>query len=331
MKISEIAKLFNGEIINLKEDKEIKGLKSLFTASEGDLTFVVDKKLYDLAKQTKASAILVKEPIKDIPVPQIIVPNPQHTFYKLIDIFYLDKPIKPRRAKTAKISKKVSIGKNVYIGDYVVIEDNVEIGNNVVIHPFTYIGENTKIGNDVIIYPRVTIYKNTDIGNRVILHSGAVIGADGFGYYRENNQHIKIKHIGKVIIEDDVEIGANTTIDRAMLDETVIKKGSKIDNLVMIAHNCIVGERTIFAAQVGLAGSTKVGNDVILAGQVGVADHIKIGDNVIVTGKSGVWSNLESGKMYGSNIPAMEWSKWKRVLAVLLKLPDIYKKLKAKL
>ncbi len=330
MKVSEIAKLFNGKLINLKEDIEITGLKSLFTADKGDLTFVVDKKLYDLAKQTKASAILVKEPIEDLQIPQIIVENPQSAFYKLIDIFYPDKKLKPRKAKTAKISKKVKIGKNVYIGDYVVIEDNVEIGNNVVIYPFSYIGENTKIGNDVIIYPRVTIYKNTQIGNRVIIHSGAVIGADGFGYYRENNQHIKIKHIGKVIIEDDVEIGANTTIDRAMLDETVIKKGTKIDNLVMIAHNCVIGERTIFAAQVGIAGSTKVGNDVILAGQVGVADHIKIGDNVIVTGKSGVWSNLESGKMYGSNIPAMEWSKWKRVLAVLVKLPDIYKKLKGK-
>ncbi len=328
MKLSEIARLFNGKLYNVKEDREITGLKSIFTAKEGDLTFLADRKLYDLAEKTNASAILVKEPIESADIPQIIVDNPQHVFYKLIDIFYPDKKLKPRRAKTAKISKKAKLGENVYIGDYVVIEDNVEIGNNTVIYPFTYIGENTKIGNDVLIYPRVTIYKNTEIGNRVIIHSGAVIAADGFGYYRENNEHIKIKHVGKVIIEDDVEIGANTTIDRAMIDETVIKRGTKIDNLVMVAHNCIVGERTIFAAQVGLAGSTKVGNDVILAGQVGVADHIKIGDGVIVTGKSGVWSNLESGKMYGSNIPAMEWSKWKRILAVLMKLPDLYKKFK---
>jgi len=299
MKLSEIARLFNGKLYNVKEDREITGLKSIFTAKEGDLTFLTDRKLYDLAEKTSASAILVREPIESTNVPQIIVDNPQ-----------------------------AKLGENVYIGDYVVIEDNVEIGNNTVIHPFTYIGENTKIGNDVIIYPRVTIYKNTEIGNRVIIHSGAVIAADGFGYYRENNEHIKIKHVGKVIIEDDVEIGANTTIDRAMIDETVIKKGTKIDNLVMVAHNCTVGERTIFAAQVGLAGSTKVGNDVILAGQVGVADHIKIGDNVIVTGKSGIWSNLEPGKMYGSNIPAMEWSKWKRILAVLVKLPDLYRKFK---
>ena len=328
MRLSEIAKLFNGKIENFKEDIEITGLKSLFTAKEGDLTFLADRKLEDLARQTKASAILVKEPIENLDIPQIVVDNPQHVFYKLIDIFYPDKTFKPRKAKTARISKKAKIGENVYIGDYVIIEDNVKIGNNTVIYPFTYIGENTKIGNDVIIYPRVSIYKNTEIGNRVIIHSGAVIGADGFGYYRENNQHVKIKHVGKVIIEDDVEIGANTTIDRAMIDETVIKKGTKIDNLVMIAHNCIIGERTIFAAQVGIAGSTKVGNDVILAGQVGVADHIKIGDNVIVTGKSGVWSNLEPGKMYGSNIPAMEWTKWKKILAVLMKLPDMYKKLK---
>ncbi|NPA51361.1 MAG: UDP-3-O-(3-hydroxymyristoyl)glucosamine N-acyltransferase [Aquificae bacterium] len=331
MKISQIAKTFNAKVINLKRDTKIKGLKSIHTAQKGDITFLTDKNLSHLAQKTKASAIFVKEPIENLNIPQIIVENPQHTFYKLIDIFYPDKPKKARKAKTAKISKNTKIGKNVYIGDYTIIEKNVEIGNNVTIYPHTYIGENTKIGDDVILYPRVTIYKDTYIGNRVIIHSGAVIGADGFGYYRENNQHQKIKHIGKVIIEDDVEIGANTTIDRAMLDETIIKKGAKIDNLVMIAHNCIVGERTIFAGQVGLAGSTEVGDDVILAGQVGVADHIKIGNNVIVTGKSGVWSNLEAGKMYGSNIPAMEWSKWKRVLAVLLKLPDIYKKIKKNL
>ena len=162
----------------------------------------------------------------------------------------------------------------------------------------------------------------------MIIHSGSVIASDGFGYYQEDGKHKKIKHIGKVVIQDDVEIGANTTIDRAMVDETVIKKGTKIDNLVMIGHNCQIGENTILVSQVGIAGSCKIGNNVILAGQVGVADHITIGDNVTVTAKSGVGKDLEPNKVYGSSFPAIEWSKWKKILFYIYKLPDILKKIK---
>ncbi|WP_029521629.1 UDP-3-O-(3-hydroxymyristoyl)glucosamine N-acyltransferase [Persephonella sp. KM09-Lau-8] len=324
MRLSEIAERFNGKLIG--EDIEIKGLKSLETAGEGELSFVADKKFVEKAKNTKASALLTFEQL-NIKIPQVVVKNPQNVFYKLIELLYSEEQ-KIGISEKASLGKDVQIGENVYIGDFAVIEEGVKIGNNVQIYPNVYIGKDVEIGDNTIIYPNVVIYKNTTIGKNVIIHSGAVIASDGFGFYQEDGQHKKIKHIGRVIIEDNVEIGANTTIDRAMVDETIIKKGTKIDNLVMIAHNCQIGENTILVSQVGIAGSTKIGKNVILAGQVGVADHITIGDNVIVTAKSGVGKDLEPNKVYGSGLQAIEWSKWKKVMFYLYKLPEIIKKLK---
>jgi len=324
VKLSQIAKEFEGKLIG--KDKEIKGLKSISSAGSGDLTFLSDKKYLDSLKNSKASAVVVPEKV-DIDIPQIIVKNPQNVFYKLLELFYKEEPPTGISGK-ASISEDAHIGKDVYIGDFVVIEKGVKIGDRVRIYPGCYIGKNTSIDEDSIIYPNAVIYRDTVIGKNVIIHSGCVIAGDGFGYYQEEGLHRKIPHVGKVIIKDNVEIGANTTIDRAMVDETVIKEGTKIDNLVMIAHNCYVGENTILISQVGIAGSAKIGKNVILAGQVGVADHITIGDNVIVTAKSGVARNLESNKVYGSGLQAIEWSKWKRIISYLYKLPEIIKKLK---
>jgi len=326
MKITEIAKFLNGEIFNLKEDEDITSAKSIHSATKGSITFLSDKKLLSQLKEIKASAILVSQPVEDIDITQIVVKNPAVAFYKLIELLYPEEENKEYISPTAKIGNNVKIGKNCYISDYVVIEDNVEIGDNVKIYPFCFVGKNTKILNDVILYPNVTIYKDTFIGNRVIIHSGAVIAGDGFGYYQEDGKHKKIKHIGKVIIEDDVEIGANTTIDRALTDETIIKSGTKIDNLVMIGHNCKIGENSILVSQVGIAGSCNIGKNVILAGQVGVADHINIGDNVIVTAKSGVGTDLPPNNVYGSGIPAIEWKKWKKILVYIYKLNELFKK-----
>lgn len=322
MKISEITKLVGGEVYNLKEDFEVVSLKSVDTASERDLTFLTVSKI---PENFKAGAVLVKEKIEGLEAVQIVVKNPAVSFYKLIDILYPDEELSGKISKTAIIGENVVLEEDVYIGDYVVVEDNVKIGKGSVIKPFVFIGKNTTIGQNCVIHPRVVIYRDTQIGNNVIIHSGAVIASDGFGYYQEDGKHKKIKHIGKVIIEDDVEIGANATIDRAMLDQTVIKRGTKIDNLVMIGHNCQIGEGCILVSQVGIAGSCKIGNNVILAGQVGVADHVNIGDNVIVTAKSGVSGNLPPNNIYGSGIPAIEWKKWKKIIVHLQKLPEIFK------
>ncbi len=328
MKLSEIAKKFDGQLLNFTEDIEIKSLRGLENASEGDLTFVASDKYFQKAINSNASAFLVPEEIERLNKPQIIVKNPDVVFYKLIEIIYPTEEPEPVISEKASIGKNVKIGKNVYIGDFAVIEDNTQIGDNVKIYPSVYVGRDSSIGDNSILYANCSIYPETEIGKNVIIHSGAVIGADGFGYYFHQGKHNKIKHIGKVVLEDDVEIGANATVDRSMLDITRIGKGTKIDNLVHVAHNCQVGEHSIFAGQVGIAGSTKIGNHVILAGQVGVADHIEIGDQVIVTAKSGVVDNLKEGKMYGSIIPAMEWKKWKRILVYILKLPELAKKLK---
>jgi UDP-3-O-[3-hydroxymyristoyl] glucosamine N-acyltransferase len=325
LKVSEIAKIFNGKVINLNEDFEIKGVGSLENAKEGEIAFLSSNKLLEKAKETKASVLLVKEEI-DIPKTQIVVNKPDIAFYKLIDILYPDEERKSFISETAKIEKNVKIGEKTSIKDFVVIEEDVEIGDNCIIYPNVYIGKNTKIGNNTILYPNVVIYGNTEIGNNVIIHSGAVIGADGFGYYLEDGVRKKIKHIGKVIIEDDVEIGANTTIDRALVDETRIKKGTKIDNLVMVGHNCEIGDNSVLVSQTGIAGSCKIGKNVIMAGQVGVADHIHITDNVIITAKSGIGKNIEKSGVYGANIPAIEWSKWKRILMKIYSLADKKKK-----
>ncbi|WP_456402693.1 UDP-3-O-(3-hydroxymyristoyl)glucosamine N-acyltransferase [Persephonella sp.] len=319
MKISEIAKHLNGKIENLTEDIDIKRLRSLENAEEGDITFLASQKYLKIALKTKASAIITKNTI-DINIPQIIVDKPDEAFYKLIEIFYPDEEFKPYISNKATIGKNVTIGKDVYIGDYVVVEDNVSIGDGTKIYPLTYIGKNCKIGNNSIIYSRVSIYPNSIIGSNVILHSGVVIGGDGFGYFQKDGKHIKIKHVGKVIIEDNVEIGANTTIDRAMVDETVIGKGTKIDNLVMIGHNCVIGKNCIIIGQSGMAGSSKLEDNVIVAGQVAISDHVTIGTNSIIIGKSTVQKSLPPNGIYGGAIPAMEWSKWKKIIAYLKKL-----------
>ncbi|WP_456463733.1 UDP-3-O-(3-hydroxymyristoyl)glucosamine N-acyltransferase [Persephonella sp.] len=326
MKLSEIAKIFNGQLVYTDGNIDIKGLKNVLSAEKGDLTFIADNKYLKDLEKTGASAVLTFKKL-DLQIPQIVVKDPQLVFYKLIEIMFPEEE-KTGISENAKISKSTKIGKDVYIGDFTVIEENVEIKDGVKIYPHCYIGKNTIIGENSTLYPNVVIYRDTIIGKNVIIHSGSVIASDGFGYYQKGGKHKKIKHIGRVVIQDDVEIGANTTIDRAMVDETVIKRGTKIDNLVMIAHNCQIGENTILVSQVGIAGSSKIGNNVILAGQVGVADHITIGDNVIVTAKSGVAKDLEPNKVYGSGFQAIEWSKWKKILFYFYKLPDILKNIK---
>jgi len=321
--LQEIAKVVNGELkgnLNLK----IHGISTPENPKPETIVFCQSKKDYEKVKG-KAKAYVVSE---DIPEGDYIkVSDVKLALAKFLAHFF------PERhpegiSKNSVIGKNVHIGKNVYIGDFVVIGDNVRIEDNVKIYPFCYIGENTHIGENTVIFSGVHIYRNTIIGKNVRIHSGAVIGADGFGYYVGKEGIIKLNHIGSVVIEDDVEIGANTTIDRALIDQTVIKRNTKIDNLVMVGHNCQVGENNLLVSQVGLSGSVKTGKNVILAGQVGVADHVTIGDNVVVAAKSGVATDLEANKTYGANLPAIEWNKWKRIYLYLLRLPELFKRFK---
>ncbi len=235
--------------------------------------------------------------------------DPQIVWIDVLKFLYK----KPQRAgieKTAHIGKRVILGKNVYVGHNVVLEDDVEVGDNTKIFHNTVVLKGVKIGSDTLIYSNVTIKERTVIGKRVIIHSGAVIGSDGFGFYRKDGFYLKIPQVGNVVVEDDVEIGANCTIDRAALKSTVLKKGVKLDNLIHIGHNVVVGENTVIAAQTGVAGSSEIGEGCMFGGQVGVADHVKIGKNVILYGKTGVTGNIDDNKIM-AGYPMMDYKDWR--------------------
>ncbi len=322
--LREIAKYVGG---SLKGDPHIVLYRfaPLEKAREGDLAFVDEEKLLPIAERSGASALLLKEGW-ETDKNAIYVPSPRLALIKALELFSWRRKPQPSIHPTAIIEEGVKLGEAVYIGAFCYIGSNSEIGDGTVIYPLSYIGENCKIGCNVLLYAQVTIYDNVEIGDNCIVHSGAVIGADGFGYVQEGGKHLKIPHIGKVVIEEDVEIGANTTIDRATLGETRIGKGTKIDNLVQIAHNVDIGENSIIVAQVGISGSVKVGKNVTLAGQAGIADHIEIGDNAIIAAQAGVIGNVPPDSIY-SGYPARPHAQQMRVLALLQRLPEIVKNL----
>jgi UDP-3-O-[3-hydroxymyristoyl] glucosamine N-acyltransferase len=225
---------------------------------------------------------------------------------------------------TAVIGKEVILGKDVAVEPYVVIDDHAVIEDSTIIYMGVYVGHHTRIGKDCLIYPHVTIRERVTVGDRVIIHSGSVIGSDGFGFSTVKGAHHKIPQIGTVIIEDDVEIGANVTIDRARFDKTWIKKGTKIDNLVQIAHNVIIGENSVIVSQTGISGSTEIGNNVTLAGQSGIVGHITIGDNAVIAAQSGVTKSVPANTCV-SGYPAKPHSKAKRINACLQRLPELFK------
>lgn len=325
MKLREIAELINGEIIG-DHEIEIKGVSGISDASEGDITFLSDARFIKRCSESKASCVIVKDAKQEIKKAQIMVANPRYAFAKLLEYFYVN-PIAPSGISSdAYVSDRVSIGKYVSISPMVFISGGVSIGDKTVIYPGAFIGENSEIGDGCIIYPNVTIRENVKIGSRVIIHPGVVIGSDGFGYIFENNIHYKIPQIGGVIVGDDVEIGANTTIDRATTGNTVIGRGTKIDNLVQIAHNVKIGENSIIVALVGVGGSTEIGNYVVIGGQVGIADHAEIDDGCMVGSQSGIMGHLTKGVYSGS--PVIPHRDWLKAVSIFAKLPELNKKIK---
>ncbi len=329
IKAGEIAKLLNAELIGDPEI-EITGVNTIESAGEGELSFVSNRKYAKYISSTKASCIIVDKniEIKGCNKTFIVCDDAYLCFARLLNHFFGFKPKEPYISASASISEAASVDETAHIGEFVVIEKGARIGKNTTIMPFTYIGEEVSIGENCLIYPMVTIRENTVIGNRVIIHSGTVIGSDGFGYATtENGEHIKIPQIGNVIIDDDVEIGANVTIDRAAIKSTRIGKGTKIDNLVQIAHNVEIGRNSLIVAQSGISGSTKIGNSVTLAGQTGIAGHLTIADNVIITAKSGVGSSVRKPGIY-SGIPISDHKLWLRSSVLVPRLHEMYKRVK---
>ena len=267
-------------------------------------------------------------PEKPIKATLIKVDNAYETLAKLMTLYEQSKTQNKGIASTAIIAKSAKIGKDVYIGAYVVIDDDVVIGDNTQIYPHTYVGKNASVGEGSLIYSGVNIYHDCQIGNHVTLHSGVVIGADGFGFAPTPEGYNKIPQIGNVIIEDNVEIGANTCVDRATMGSTIVHKGVKLDNLIQIAHNDEIGANTVMAAQAGVAGSAKVGEWCVIAGQVGITGHLTVGNHVILGPQSGIISSIkDNSRLIGS--PPMEEKPFFKSQAVLRKLPDMYRELNA--
>jgi UDP-3-O-[3-hydroxymyristoyl] glucosamine N-acyltransferase len=315
MKIKELAILVKG-IAEGDDDINITGINGVGSASLGDMTFAMNEEHLTSAEKSDVSCILTNHTIRKSSKPLIRVKNPKLSFLAVYEIF---KPQETRDAfvhPTAVVSMSAKIGNDVWIGPGVVIEDNVTIGDHVIIESNSVVNKGSHIGSFSHIYPHVTLYENTKLGNSVILHAGAVIGADGFGYVKEGGKIYKFPQLGSVIIEDNVEIGANTTIDGGSLSDTVIGSGTKIDNLCQIAHNVKIGKNMLMAAQCGIAGSTVIGNDVTMGGQSAVTDNISIGDNVMIGGKSGVIEDVEDNAVVWG-IPARPIAQTKRQLAVL--------------
>ena len=327
MKLSELAKELNGELVGSR-DSVVSCIRDIGEAKTGDLAFIFGKKYAHTLKDTKASCVVVPGGIKEAPVPVIKCKNPNLAFKKAVELIPTDLPRRQKGIhKTASIGDNVTLGKDITVGPYACLEDGAFIGDRTFVHAHSYIGPSAKIGKDCVIYPNVTVCEDVKLGDRVIVHPGCVIGADGFGYEKTEKGHEKIPQIGDVVIENDVELGANVTIDRAKIGHTKIQSGTKIDNLVQVAHNVKIGKNCIIVAQCGISGSVKIGNNVVMAGQVGLVDHIEIGDNVIIGAGSGIMKSVPANTiMWG--IPARPLKDIKTILALRDKLPEMYKRLK---
>ncbi len=296
-------------------------------AKENNIIVLYNKKFLKKVLDSKAGVVLTT---RNFEIPQKILIYSDDIEFSLINLlkFFQKEESLPDTdiSKSASVADSAKIGKKSKIMEFVVIRDNSIVGDNTIIYPNVYIGESVIIGNSVKIYPGVQIYDGTVIGNNVIIHSNTVIGSDGFGYTQRDKKNYKIPQIGNVVIEDDVEIGANTVIDKSTIGSTVIKSGVKIDNLVQIAHNVEIGENSIIASQSGVSGSTKIGKNCILAGQVGIADHVTIEDNIIVGAKSGVPSRtVKSEEKMIFGIPAKPIMKAKRIESIVSHLPELFK------
>lgn len=327
--VKEAADILGGKLYG-DPSTEITGISKIEDANPSDLTFFYLSSYEKFLSSTKASAVLIKPEVNKSrnDICYIEVEDPKGAFQQIISKYFSYEISLIGIDDSAYISPSAKIGKNVSVGKNVVISDNCKIGDNTKIFHNTVIMENVRIDSDVLIYPNVTVRENCVIGKRTIVHSGTVIGSDGFGYNPdENGVYHKIPQIGNVVIEDDVEIGSNVSIDRASIGSTLIKTGVKIDNLVQIAHNVVVGENTVFSAQTGVSGSTKIGKNCILAGQVGVVGHIEISDGVIVAAQSGVSKGISKpGKYFGS--PAKEMVNALKLESHIRNLPTYVEKIK---
>ena len=321
----QIAEFIQGTIVG-DENATVHTFAKIEEGMPGAISFLSNPKYTHYIYDTQSSIVLVNkdfEPEKEIKATLIKVDNAYESLAKLLNLYEMSKPKKTGIDPLAYIAPTAKIGQNVYIAPFACVGDNAEIGDNTSLHPHATVGSGAKVGSNCILYPHVTVYHDCRVGNNCILHAGSVVGADGFGFAPSPEGYEKIPQIGIAILEDNVEIGANTCIDRATMGATIIRKGVKLDNLIQIAHNVEVGSHTVMASQVGIAGSTKIGEWCMFGGQVGVAGHITVGNKVNMGAQSGVNGSVKDGKaLIGT--PPIEFKNYFKSSAVFKKLPDMY-------
>lgn len=324
----QIANVIGGRVEGNK-DAKVHTFAKIEEGTEGAISFLSNPKYTHYLYNTKSSIVIVNEDVeleKDVDATLIRVPNAYESIAKLLQIYEASKPKKTGVAPQAYIAPSAKLGNNCYVGPFAYVGEGAEIGDGCQIYPHAVVGDNVKVGSNCIFYPNTTIYQGCKIGNNVTIHAGSVIGADGFGFAPGADGYDKIPQIGIVVIEDNVEIGANTCVDRSTMGATIIHKGVKLDNLVQVAHNVEIGENTVMSAQVGIAGSTKVGSWCMFGGQVGLAGHITIGNKTFLGAQSGVPGSLKGGEeLIGT--PPMNPRQYFKSQAIFRRLPDMYKDL----
>jgi UDP-3-O-[3-hydroxymyristoyl] glucosamine N-acyltransferase len=306
----------------------VTGVAPLDSAGPDQISFLTDARYHDAARSSRAGAFLVARDAADLPGPTLRCAAPQQALIELVRLFHPAATAPPGVDRTAVVAGDARVDPTASVGALCVIESGAVLGPGVRLHALVYVGCGVEIGDGAILYPHVSVREGVRIGRRVVIHAGAVLGADGFGFAFDGTAHRKVPQVGGVLIEDDVEIGANTTIDRATFGDTIVRRGTKIDNLVQIGHNVEVGEHSLLVAQVGVSGSSRLGRGVVLAGQVGVADHVTLGDGVVAGAQAGIPSSLEAGaRVLGT--PARPIGQARRIMVAEMRLPELLQRVRA--
>ena len=328
MRIEEIARLVGGRIEG-DASREIHAVASLETAAEGDLSFAEGERGLKRASDSRAGCVLVKPGETIAGRTTIAVAYPKMAFIRVAAALSPPPVVSPGIHPTASLAADVRLGKDVTIGPYAVLEHGVSVGDRTMLGAGVFLGAGASLGAGCVLHPRVTVYAGVQVGDRVVVHAGAVLGSEGFGYVFAEGRYHKFPQLGRLIIEDDVEIGSNSTVDRGSLGTTVIGEGTKIDNLVQIAHNVRIGRHAVIAAQTGISGSSVIGDSVMMGGQVGVADHVRIGEGAVIGAQAGIPSNKAVPKKYTMwGTPARPLAEFKKIHAYLSRLPELARKVK---
>ncbi len=329
--IQELAELLGGKVIG-DGSKTVSGVAGADQVGPDQMTFAENPKFLEAAESRNAGVIVVPDSISESKATLIQVSNPRVAFAKSLELFFPQQKSEPGIHDTAVIAESAQIAESATIGAHVVIDEGAQIGEGVVIGALSYIGKESRIDANTFLYPRVVLYHQIQVGKNVILHSGVVLGADGFGYADDGDLRIKILQLGNVIIEDNVEIGANSCVDRGTIGPTIIRKGVKIDNCVQVAHNDDIGENVLLCAQVGVSGSVTIGKNSVLAGQAGVGDHVRMGEYSVLSAKCGVPSKKKiPPKSVFSGFPSQDMTAWKEQVVLMRRLPKLVKSLQEKI